>query len=91
MMVIVMMRMITSVGRVRGVEVVVGVVGVVHGRLPTWKIQNQILGRGRKRDTTHPLVPVVQSFLLLLHLAEDVFLTIINVILICVIIKDPSS
>ena len=45
----------------------------------------------KKRETTHPLVPVVQSFLLLLHLAEDVFLTIINIILICVIIKDPSS
>ena len=27
--------MVTSEGRVSGVEVVVGVVGVVHGRLPT--------------------------------------------------------
>ena len=28
---------VTSEGRVSGVEVVVGVVGVVHGRLPTWR------------------------------------------------------
>ena len=35
MLVIVMLAMITSEGRVSGVEVVVGVVGVVHGRLPT--------------------------------------------------------
>ena len=31
-----MMVMVTSLGRVRGVEVVVGVVGVVQGRLPTY-------------------------------------------------------
>ena len=33
----VVVTMITSEGRVSGVEVVVGVVGVVHGRLPTWR------------------------------------------------------
>ena len=35
--VVVVVTMITSEGRVSGVEVVVGVVGVVHGRLPTWR------------------------------------------------------
>ena len=34
---VVVVTMITSEGRVSGVEVVVGVVGVVHGRLPTWR------------------------------------------------------
>ena len=36
-MAVVVVTMITSEGRVSGVEVVVGVVGVVHGRLPTWR------------------------------------------------------
>ena len=38
-MAVVVVTMITSEGRVSGVEVVVGVVGVVHGRLPTWREQ----------------------------------------------------
>ena len=36
MVMVMMMVMFTSLGRVRGVEVVVGVVGVVQGRLPTY-------------------------------------------------------
>ena len=36
MLMVMMMAMVTSLGRVRGVEVVVGVVGVVQGRLPTY-------------------------------------------------------
>ena len=36
---VVVVTMITSEGRVSGVDVVVGVVGVVHGRLPTWREQ----------------------------------------------------
>ena len=49
-LVVAMMVMITSVGRVRGVEVVVGVVGVVQGRLPTWKIQNHIEQKPRRHS-----------------------------------------
>ena len=88
MVMVMMVVMVTSLGRVRGVEVVVGVVGVVQGRLPTY------LGLFRRRKktrkarclniriiiipiilefhvnttATHPLVPIVQPFLLFLHL-----------------------
>ena len=88
MVMVMMMVMFTSLGRVRGVEVVVGVVGVVQGRLPTYLGLFRRTTKTRKArclniriivipiilefhvnaTATHPLVPIVQPFLLFLHL-----------------------
>ena len=86
---VMMVVMVTSLGRVRGVEVVVGVVGVVQGRLPTYLVFFRRTTKTRKArclnisiivipiilefhvntTATHPLVPIVQPFLLFLHLS----------------------
>ena len=89
MVMVMMVVMVTSLGRVRGVEVVVGVVGVVQGRLPTYLVFFRRTTKTRKArclnisiivipiilefhvntTATHPLVPIVQPFLLFLHLS----------------------
>ena len=113
MVMVMMVVMVTSLGRVRGVEVVVGVVGVVQGRLPTYLVFFRRTTKTRKArclnisiivipiilefhvntTATHPLVPIVQPFLLFLHLwiKSMISLSKLNKIVLPVVLTWPHT
>ena len=113
MVMVMMVVMVTSLGRVRGVEVVVGVVGVVQGRLPTYLVFFRRTTKTRKArclnisiivipiilefhvntTATHPLVPIVQPFLLFLHLSVKSMISLskLNKIVLPVVLTWPHT